>query len=169
MRRELADSAKDDAELSMIVDLLRNDLGKVCRAGSVRVVEHKRLEAWRNVYHLVSRVEGDLDADQNQRGPDPRRLSGRLHHRLPQGACHGDHRRTGTMPPSCLLRQHRLYRFRRQRMDLSIAIRTAVVTGGRICFSVGGGIVLDSDPRAEYEETLHKARTLLAATTPGGP
>jgi para-aminobenzoate synthetase component I len=54
LRRELVDSAKDDAELSMIVDLLRNDLGKVCRAGSVRVADHKRVEPYRNVYHLVS-------------------------------------------------------------------------------------------------------------------
>ncbi|MEJ2672716.1 MAG: anthranilate synthase component I family protein [Deltaproteobacteria bacterium] len=60
LRRELAASPKDDAELSMIVDLLRNDLGKVCLPRSVRVAEHKRLEAYQNVYHLVSVVAGRL-------------------------------------------------------------------------------------------------------------
>ena len=61
-------SAKDDAELSMIVDLLRNDLGKVCAAGTVRVAQHKRLEAYSNVYHLVSVVEGRLDPDKDRPG-----------------------------------------------------------------------------------------------------
>ena len=63
LRRQLADSPKDDAELSMIVDLLRNDIGKVCAAGSVRVAAHKRLEAYENVYHLVSIVTGELRPD----------------------------------------------------------------------------------------------------------
>jgi para-aminobenzoate synthetase component 1 len=58
MKAELAGSTKDDAELSMIVDLLRNDIGKVCTGGSVIVSQHKRLEAYQNVYHLVSVVEG---------------------------------------------------------------------------------------------------------------
>ncbi|MDY6972834.1 MAG: anthranilate synthase component I family protein, partial [Thermodesulfobacteriota bacterium] len=58
--RQLKQSKKDEAELSMIVDLLRNDLGKVCVGGSVRVLEHKRLEAYQNVYHLISIVEGTL-------------------------------------------------------------------------------------------------------------
>ncbi|MBW2195839.1 MAG: anthranilate synthase component I family protein, partial [Deltaproteobacteria bacterium] len=61
LRFELEQSKKDDAELSMIVDLLRNDMGKVCKPGSVRVVEHKRTEAYQNVYHLVSVVEGILN------------------------------------------------------------------------------------------------------------
>ena len=60
LRRELEDSPKDDAELSMIVDLLRNDLGKVCEPRTVRVAEHKRLEAYQNVYHLVSIITGRL-------------------------------------------------------------------------------------------------------------
>ncbi len=63
--RELKQSNKDDAELSMIVDLLRKDIGKICRAGSVRVTEHKRLEAYRNVFHLVSVVEGILDRNRD--------------------------------------------------------------------------------------------------------
>ena len=58
LRQELAESPKDDAELSMIVDLLRNDLGKVCLPRTVQVKEHKRLEAYQNVYHLVSIVTG---------------------------------------------------------------------------------------------------------------
>ncbi|MBI5591624.1 MAG: chorismate-binding protein [Deltaproteobacteria bacterium] len=65
LRNELTASSKDDAELSMIVDLLRNDIGKVCAAGTVRVAEHKRLEAYQNVYHLVSVVEGRLDPDKD--------------------------------------------------------------------------------------------------------
>ncbi|MDO9109875.1 MAG: anthranilate synthase component I family protein, partial [Desulfatirhabdiaceae bacterium] len=63
LKNELFESLKDDAELSMIVDLLRNDIGKVCRPGSVRVSVHKRVEAYQNVYHLVSDVEGILDSD----------------------------------------------------------------------------------------------------------
>ncbi|HEY9074445.1 MAG TPA: anthranilate synthase component I family protein, partial [Desulfobaccales bacterium] len=63
LRRELAESPKDDAELSMIVDLLRNDLGKVCRPRTVKVLEHKRLEAYQNVYHLVSIVTGQLQPE----------------------------------------------------------------------------------------------------------
>ena len=59
-RQELLASPKDDAELSMIVDLLRNDLGKVCKPRTVQVQEHKRLEAYQNVYHLVSTVTGEL-------------------------------------------------------------------------------------------------------------
>ncbi len=63
LNSELTQSKKDDAELSMVVDLLRNDIGKVCKAGSVRVAQHKRLEAYENVYHLVSIVEGTLYKD----------------------------------------------------------------------------------------------------------
>lgn len=162
LRAELAASAKDDAELSMIVDLLRNDLGKVCRAGSVAVTEHKRLEAYRNVYHLVSIVEGELEAAQNS--------VDLLRAVFPGGSI------TGCPKVRAMEIIDELEPCRRhlycgsigyigfdERMDLSIAIRTATVTGDRLCFSVGGGVVFDSDPAAEYEETLHKGRTLLAA------
>ncbi|MBR9982324.1 MAG: aminodeoxychorismate synthase component I [Desulfatitalea sp.] len=166
LRRELAASAKDDAELSMIVDLLRNDLGKVCRAGTVRVSEHKRIEAYRNVYHLVSRVEGELDA--NQQSVDLIRAA------FPGGSITGcpKVRAMEIIDELEPCRRHLYcgsigYVSFHGTMDLSIAIRTATITGNTLCYSAGGGIVFDSDPRAEYEETLHKAHTLLAACQAG--
>lgn len=160
--QELKQSKKDDAELSMIVDLLRNDIGKVCKAGSVRVTEHKRLEAYQNVYHLVSIVEGELD-----KGHDSVDL---LKATFPGGSItgcpkirtmeiidelepDGRHIYTGSIG----------YISFHQTMDLSIAIRTATIYNGKIIFSVGGGIVFDSDPFDEYDETIHKGRTLMEA------
>ncbi len=160
LREALRTSPKDDAELSMIVDLLRNDIGKVCAAGTVRVAEHKRIEAYENVYHLVSIVEG--------------RLAGRcdtvdlLRATFPGGSITGcpkirameiidelepdrRHVYTGAIG----------YLSFHDTLDLSVAIRTAAVCRGRLAFSVGGGIVFDSDPEAEYEETLHKGKSML--------
>jgi|UniRef100_A0A7C5ES92 para-aminobenzoate synthetase component 1 len=159
-RRELAESPKDDAELSMIVDLLRNDLGKVCRPRSVRVAEHKRLEAYQNVYHLVSIVTGTLKEGINH--VDILRAT------FPGGSITGcpkirameiideleptvRHVYTGAIG---YLGLHR-------NLDLNVAIRTAIVARGWGHFSVGGGVVYDSDEEAEYEETLHKGRTLF--------
>lgn len=162
LRAELQESTKEDAELSMIVDLLRNDIGKVCRVGSVRVVEHKRLEAYQNVYHLVSIVKGELDP-----GMDAVAL---LRATFPGGSI------TGCPKIRAMEIIDELEPVRRHiytgsigyigfdgTMDLSIAIRTATFTHGKAVFSVGGGIVFDSDPAIEFEETLHKGRTLTNA------
>ncbi|WP_437638415.1 aminodeoxychorismate synthase component I [Sorangium sp. So ce854] len=162
LRTELLESAKEDAELSMIVDLLRNDIGKVCRPGSVRVLEHKRLEAYQNVHHLVSIVKGELDP-----GMDAVDL---LRATFPGGSI------TGCPKIRAMEIIDELEPVRRHiytgsigyvgfdgTMDLSIAIRTATFTGGKVVFSVGGGIVFDSDPASEFEETLHKGRTLMSA------
>jgi para-aminobenzoate synthetase component I len=162
MRAELEQSPKEDAELSMIVDLLRNDIGKVCRAGSVRVQEHKRLEAYQNVYHLVSIVKGELDP-----GMDAVDL---LRATFPGGSI------TGCPKIRAMEVIDELEPVRRHiytgsigyvgfdgTMDLSIAIRTATFTAGKVVFSVGGGIVIDSDPASEFDETLHKGRTLMNA------
>ena len=161
LRLELKESRKDDAELSMIVDLLRNDIGKVCNGGSVRVSEHKRLEAYQNVYHLVSVVEGTL-----QRKKDTVDL---IKATFPGGSITGCPKiRTmeiiDELEPS---RRHIYtgsigYLSFHETMDLSIAIRTATIHNGRIIFSVGGGIVFDSDPEDEFQETLHKGQTLTA-------
>lgn len=162
MRRELTESKKDDAELSMIVDLLRNDIGKVCRAGSVKVSEHKRLEAYENVYHLVSIIRGELDEGQNS--------ADLIRAAFPGGSITGcpKVRAMEIIDELEPCRRHVYcgsigYISFHDTMDLSIAIRTATIVGDTLCFSVGGGIVFDSDPQAEYEETLHKGRTLMAA------
>jgi para-aminobenzoate synthetase component 1 len=159
-RQDLLASRKDDAELSMIVDLLRNDIGKVCRAGSVRVTAHKRLEAYRNVYHLVSIVEGTLSPDRD--AVDLIRAT------FPGGSITGCPKIRAMeiideLEPS---RRHLYtgaigYISFHETMDLSIAIRTATILNDRLFFSVGGGIVFDSDPADEYEETLHKGHTLM--------
>ncbi len=160
LARELLESQKDDAELSMIVDLLRNDLGKVCQAGSVRVVRHKRLEAYHNVYHLVTDVAGRLDGDR-----DAVALIKAL---FPGGSITGCPK-IRAMEIIDELEPHRRHIYTgaigyvsfHDTMDLSIAIRTATLFDDKIIFSVGGGIVFDSDPCSEYEETLHKGRTLM--------
>ncbi|GIF16260.1 hypothetical protein Ate01nite_62920 [Actinoplanes teichomyceticus] len=162
LRAELRESAKEDAELSMIVDLLRNDIGKVCRPGSVRVREHKRLETYRNVHHLVSTVTGELGP-----GMDAVDL---LRATFPGGSITGcpKIRAMEVIDELEPVRRHVYtgsigYLGFDGTMDLSIAIRTATFTGGTAVFSVGGGIVFDSDPASEYEETLHKGRTLMNA------
>lgn len=162
LRVELETSRKDDAELSMIVDLLRNDLGKVCRAGSVRVSQHKRLEAYENVFHLVSLVNGERDDDKDAVDV--------IEATFPGGSITGcpKIRAMEVIDELEPVRRHIYtgsigYLSFHETMDLSIAIRTATVTDGRLLFSVGGGVVYDSDPREEFNETLHKGRTLTQA------
>lgn len=162
LRSELEDSLKDDAELSMIVDLLRNDLGKVCQAGSVRVTQHKRLEAYENVFHLVSFVNGERDDDKDAVDV--------IEATFPGGSITGcpKIRSMEVIDELEPVRRHIYtgsigYLSFHETMDLSIAIRTATVSQGRLLFSVGGGVVYDSDPLEEFNETLHKGRTLMQA------
>ena len=157
---QLLSSSKDDAELSMIVDLLRNDLGKCCKPGTVKVQEHKRLEKYHNVFHLVSIVQGKLD-----KGIESADL---LRASFPGGSITGCPK-IRAMQIIDELEPNRRHVYTgsigyvsfQGNMDLSIAIRTATVYNGKILFSVGGGVVFDSDPQEEYEETLHKGRTLM--------
>jgi para-aminobenzoate synthetase component 1 len=160
LRQELAESPKDDAELSMIVDLLRNDLGKVCRPRTVTVKEHKRLEAYQNVYHLVSIVTGQIRPEVS--AVDILRAT------FPGGSITGcpkirameiidelePHVRHVYCGAIGYLGLHR-------NLDLNVAIRTAIISRGQGHFAVGGGVVYDSREEDEYEETLHKGRTLF--------
>ncbi|MCG8470642.1 MAG: aminodeoxychorismate synthase component I [Desulfobacterales bacterium] len=162
LKHDLETSYKDDAELSMIVDLMRNDIGRVCRAGSVHVSEHKRVEAYKNVFHLVSVVTGELDETAD--AVDLLRAT------FPGGSITGCPKiRSMEIIDELETDRRHIYTGSigylsfHGTMDLSIAIRTATVAGGRAFFSVGGGVVYDSDPADEYEETLDKSATLMRA------
>ena len=166
LRGELSMSPKDDAELSMIVDLMRNDIGKVCRAGTVSVTHHKEVEAYQNVFHLVSIVEGEMDASAD--AVDLLRAT------FPGGSITGCPK-IRSMEIIDELESDRRHIYTgsigyvsfHDTMDLSIAIRTATIAKGRVSFSVGGAVVYDSDPESEYHETLHKGETLINAFTGG--
>lgn len=162
LKKDLLLSKKDDAELSMIVDLLRNDLGKVCEGGSVRVAEHKRIEAYQNVYHLVSVVNGVLA--ENNDSVDLLKAA------FPGGSITGCPK-IRAMEIIDELEPNRRHIYTgaigyigfNHTMDMSVAIRTATIYNEKITFSVGGGIVFDSDPAQEYDETLHKGQTFMDA------
>jgi para-aminobenzoate synthetase component I len=160
LRRDLESSAKDEAELSMIVDLVRNDLGKVCAPGTVEVVEHKRVEAYANVYHLISVVRGVLASGRG--AIDVVRAS------FPGGSITGcpKIRAMAIIDELEPVRRHLYtgsigYLGFGGTLDLSVAIRTVTIARGRLVFSVGGGIVFDSKATDEYDETLHKGRTVI--------
>jgi para-aminobenzoate synthetase component I len=159
LARELQDSAKDRAELTMIVDLERNDLGRVCQFGSIRVSEPLVVESFAQVHHLVATVEGSLRPDV---GPiDVVRAV------FPGGSITGAPKiRAMQIIDELEPTRRNLYTgaigyfSRGGSSAFNIAIRTMVVEGDRVSYQVGGGIVADSNPEAEFQETLHKGRGL---------
>jgi len=165
---ELLASEKDRAENVMIVDLLRNDLSRVCRDSSVDVRGLCELESFATVHHLVSTVVGAL-----QPGLTAVDLL---------AACFPGGSITGAPKIRAMEIIAELEPTRRGPycgsvgyigfdgcMDTSIVIRTYAMRNGRVTFQAGGGIVADSTPAAEYAETLAKARALIAALSPGEP
>jgi len=159
---ELLDSAKDIAENVMIVDLLRNDLSRVCRPGSIRVPQLCGVESYQTVHHLVSEVRGELES-----GCDPFDL---LAATFPGGSITGcpkvrameiitELEQTARGPYCGSL----FYLGPDGRMDSSILIRTITHRRGWLHLPAGGGVVAPSVPADEYAETLHKAAGLLAA------
>jgi para-aminobenzoate synthetase component 1 len=159
---ELQTSAKELAELVMITDLLRNDLGKVCEYGSVQTPDLARLEKFAHVQHLVSTVEGRLRNDVTHFAA--------MASCFPGGSITGapkirameiiDELEPLSRGPYCGC--HGYLGFNRE-SHLSITIRTAICKDGLAHFNVGAGIVADSKPEAEYEETLAKAAGFLSA------
>ena len=157
---ELLASKKDRAENLMIVDLLRNDLGRTCRIGSVRVPELFSLESYPNVHHLVSAVTGELADDK-----DALDLIGGS---FPGGSITGAPKIRSMQIIDELEPTRRalycgslLYLDVRGEMDSSIAIRSLLAQNGQIACWGGGGIVADSDWEAEYQESMTKVRVLL--------
>ncbi|MBI3241674.1 MAG: aminodeoxychorismate synthase component I [Chloroflexi bacterium] len=162
LKAELIASEKDAAELVMIVDLERNDLGRVCEFGSVRVPDLRRVEAYPTVWHTVATVEGRLR-------PNVTRAD-LLRATFPGGSI------TGAPKIRAMQIIEELEGLRRHvycgsigylgfdgTLDLNIAIRTLTLVNGQAYFHAGGGIVADSQPEDEYEETLHKAQALANA------
>jgi aminodeoxychorismate synthase component I len=159
---ELQTSAKEMAELVMITDLLRNDLGRVCEYGSVQVPELVRLERYPQVQHLVSTVEGRLRSDVTHFAAFAKCFPGGSITGAPKIRAMEiiDELEPVTRGPytGCL----GYLGFNRE-SQLNILIRTALCLGGKAYFHAGAGIVADSSPEAEYEETLAKAAGYQAA------
>jgi para-aminobenzoate synthetase component 1 len=158
---ELHASAKDRAENVMIVDLERNDLGRVAEIGSVEVTGLWDLESYANVHHLTSTVSARL-----REGLGAVDL---LRATFPGGSITGAPKIRAMEiidelePTARSVYTGAIGRFGFDgSVDLNIAIRTALITQGRAYFQAGGGIVADSDPDAEYEETLHKASAMAS-------
>lgn len=162
LKKDLLSSAKDKAELIMIVDLERNDLGRVCNYNSIKVKKLRQIEDYNTVFQTTSTVEGKLF-----KGKDNIDL---LRASFPGGSI------TGCPKIRAMQIIEELEPTRRGiytgclgylsfsgNMDSSILIRTIVKQGRKLTFSVGGGIVADSDPEMEYQETLVKAKAMIEA------
>ena len=162
LAEELLADAKERAEHIMLVDLGRNDLGRVCRYGSVRVSDLMRVEKYSHVMHLVSSVEGEL-----KEGLD---CYDALRSCLPAGTV------SGAPKVRAMEIIEELEPCRRGvyggavgyidfsgNLDSCIALRTLVLTDGKAYIQAGGGIVADSEPRREWEESMNKARALIRA------
>ncbi len=162
VKDELRESNKDLAENTMIVDLLRNDLSRVCRPGSIRVPQFCGVETYQTVQHLVSEIRGSLEE-----GRKPFDL---IRAAFPGGSITGAPKVRaveiiGELEPTvrgpyC---GALFYHGFDGAFDSNLLIRTFIQSKGWRQFPVGGGIVSDSQPEAEYDETLHKAAGLLSA------
>ena len=162
LAEELKRNEKERAEHVMLVDLGRNDIGRVCEYGSVRVPRFMGLERFSHVMHLTSVVEGRL-------APDRDRFDALV-------ACFPAGTVSGAPKVRAMQIIHELeptdrglyagavgYLDFAGNLDFCIAIRTIIVSGGHACLQAGAGIVMDSDPGAEYDETCDKARALIRA------
>ncbi|HUK21159.1 MAG TPA: aminodeoxychorismate synthase component I [Gemmatimonadales bacterium] len=165
LARALHESAKDRAENVMIVDLLRNDLSRVCRPASVHVPELFALEQYATVHHLVSTVVGELEPEHD--------IMDLLRASFPGGSITGAPKIRAMQIIAELEPTQRTvycgaigYVSLSHAADTSIAIRTMLVRGDEVYFQAGGGIVADSEPELEYEETLDKAAGMIEALVP---
>jgi len=162
MHEDLLHSPKDQAELNMIIDLERNDFGRVCEIGSVRVTQPRTIEAHPTVYHGVATIEGKLNPDVT--------FVDLLRAVFPGGSI------TGAPKIRAMQIIEELEPVRRGpycgaigyiaadgTMQFNVAIRTIIVKDDQAYIPVGGGIVADSDPLEEYEETITKAAAMFRA------
>jgi para-aminobenzoate synthetase component 1 len=161
LKRNLLSSPKDRAELAMITDLMRNDLTRVCQVPSVRVETFPRLETYANVHHLVADVSGALVPGLT--------LEALFAAVFPGGSVTGCPKATAMKLIRELEAHPRMvytgalgwFSHDLAQADFSIAIRTAWASPTDLLFGVGGGVIWDSDPLAEYQETVHKGSSIL--------
>ena len=153
---ELQTSAKEIAELVMITDLLRNDLGQVCEFGSVEVIDMLRLESLAQVHHLVSTVTGTLRPDVDALTAIAACCPGGSITGAPKKRAMEIIRELEQTPRGIYCGAIGWLGYNGE-SSFNIAIRTLVRSGDQLIYQVGAGIVADSDPEKEYEETLHKA------------
>lgn len=159
-KKELINSEKEKAELNMITDLLRNDLGKVCEVGSVKVVKKRELQNAGAVWHTFSKIDGIVRKKLN--------FVEALLSMLPGGSITGCPKKRAIEIIDELEKNNRgVYTGvigtidANQELDFNIAIRTIIKKGRKLYLSVGGGIVSDSEPNSEFQETLDKAGSFM--------
>ncbi|WP_077623571.1 anthranilate synthase component I [Sediminibacillus massiliensis] len=157
---ELLADEKEQAEHKMLVDLSRNDLGRVCEVGSITIPKYMVIERYQHVMHIVSEVQGNLRPEYN--GIDA------LISTLPAGTVSGAPKIRAMQIINELEQERRGvyagavgYINMNGDVDLALAIRTLVVKDKHAYVQAGAGIVYDSDPASEYQETLNKAKSLL--------
>jgi para-aminobenzoate synthetase component 1 len=162
LKKELLESAKDKAELLMIIDLERNDLGRVCSYDSIKVRRLRQLESYATVFQTTATIAGRL-----HKGKDRIDL---LRACFPGGSITGCPKirameiiRELEPQPRGVYTGCLGYLSFSGEMDFNILIRTILKKGRRLCFGVGGGIVADSVPEEEYRETLVKAKAMAQA------
>jgi len=163
LEHELLADAKELAEHLMLVDLGRNDMGRVCQYGSIELTESMQVERYSHVMHIVSQVEGDLQADADSLdllaatfpagtvSGAPKVRAMEIIHEL-EPVARGPY--AGTVG---------YIGFGGQRMDTCIAIRTAVIHDGQVHIQAGAGIVADSVPENEHQECVNKAKAMFRA------
>lgn len=159
LKKELLESKKEAAELNMITDLLRNDLGKVCQIGSVKVKGHRLLKKCPTVWHTYSKITGRLAKNL---APIDALIS-----MLPGGSITGcPKKRAIEIIDELETTTRGIYTGvigyitpNQKNLDCSIAIRTVIKKGKKLYLQVGGGIVVDSNEQSEFKETLYKAKS----------
>jgi anthranilate synthase component 1 len=162
LAEELLADPKERAEHLMLLDLGRNDVGRVAKVGTVRVTDSFKVELYSHVMHIVSNVEGTLDPAYDALAA---LIAG-----FPAGTVSGAPK-VRAMEIIDELEPHRRglyagavgYFGANGDMDTCIALRTALVKDETMYVQAGGGVVADSDPEAEYQETRNKARALMRA------
>jgi anthranilate synthase component I len=160
MEKELIEDEKEVAEHRMLVDLARNDLGRVCEIGSIRLTKYMLVEKYKYVMHLVSEVEGELAPSQNSLDV--------ITACLPAGTVSGAPKIAAMKIINALESSKRGvysgtvgYISVNGDLDLALAIRTMIIKDDYAYVQAGAGIVYDSKPELEYEETINKARALI--------